>query len=251
MTDEEKTKAVEAALGKPVLPEFPEATSKIRLNLMVVASITIAMVILDVQVASTNTLLGVTFQGITTSNLKTMLLVINVYMFVHFAWCAFDGLQEWRLRVTGTRVAFITGSRMASPHADHPGDPRQSTLYNWWIEQNAQITRFDESAQRLKGEVTAVLDESRKAQPETRPMGPALENALNELYQEISSLTHLSGTVRKVIEAERVPVSLRRFDRAFMFFLRSQNLRWLVIEAGLPLAWGAASIALLCKEQFA
>ncbi|MET3442608.1 hypothetical protein ABIC94_003395 [Variovorax paradoxus] len=251
MTDEKAIEAVREALGKPVLPEFSDATSKIRLNLMIVACITIAMIILDVKVAPQNTLLGVTFEGLTTENLKTGLLAINLYMFIHFAWCAMDGLQEWRLRVTGTRVAFITGARFSSPDADHPSDPRQSTLYNWWLAQSARMKRIDEGSTKLQADLTRFVQESRHAdfQSGLEPGAP-IRSILDGLKSDMQTLTHEVGLAKGVVNSVRIPVSLQRFENAFQLFLRSQNLRWLVVEAGFPLLLGVSSIFLLLNERW-
>jgi hypothetical protein len=46
----------------------------------------------------------------------------------------------------------------------------------------------------------------------------------------------------KAITDARIPTSLQRFDRWFEFFLRSQNLRWLLIEFLAPV--GLAAVAL-------
>ena len=251
MNDDKKAEAVSQALGKPVQPEFSDATSKIRLNLMVIACLTMAMVILDVQVAPQNTLLGVTFQGITTENLKTGLLAVNLYMFVHFSWCALDGFQEWRLRVTGTRVAFITAGTFGSTDTDHPGDPRQSTLYNWWLAQAGRLTLIDEGAVKLQGDLAKFIEESKHADFQTGlTPGAPVRSILDGIRSDMQTLLQEVGQVRAVVQSARIPVSLKRVDGAFQMFLSSQNLRWLVVEAGFPLLLGATSIFLLLSERW-
>lgn len=245
------TEAVKEALGKPVLAEFSEATSKIRLNLMIAALITIAIVMLEVKVSPTNTLLGVTFEGLTTTNLKTCLLLVNVYMFIHFLWCAADGIQEWRLRLTGTRVAFLTGATWGSEATDHPSEPRQSTLYNWWLDQTRRFKSTDEAIQRIQSAIEQLAAATEN--PDTsKPIRPEQFAAtqVHSIKSDIQTLGQQLDAARATIESQRIPVSLERFDKAFQLFLRSQNLRWLLIEAGFPLLLGGCSIFLLLREHF-
>lgn len=49
------------------------------------------------------------------------------------------------------------------------------------------------------------------------------------------------------ITDERIPTSLRRFDRWFELFLRSQNLRWFVIELIGPVAFSIAALYFLLR----
>ena len=249
--EKNSTEAVKEALGKPVLPEFSDAVGKIRLNLMLVAMITIAVVILDVKVAPTNTLLGITFEGLTAQNLKTGLLMVNVYMFIHFLWCAADGVQEWRLRITGTRLAFLTGAAWGTEGTDHPSDPRQSTLYNWWLDQARRfkpveeaLTRFQVALERMHAESTTL-----PAHGSISPASP-FASILAALKSDMLTLGQQLDLARVTMESKRIPISLERFDGAFGLFLRSQNLRWLVIEVGFPLLLGSCSIFLLLSEKF-
>ncbi|RZL93306.1 MAG: hypothetical protein EOP76_09575 [Variovorax sp.] len=249
MAEKNSVEAVKEALGKPVLMEFSEATAKIRLNLMIAALITIAVVMLDVKVSPTNTLLGVTFEGLTTQNLKTGFLLVNVYMFIHFFWCAADSVQEWRLRITGTKVAFLTGAAWGTEGTDHPADPRQSTLYNWWLDQTRRFKDIDGAIVRMKDAIDAL---AAAVSPPSGPIAPELfaVSQLHSIKSDMQTLGQQLDAVRTTIESKRIPVSLERFDAAFSLFLRSQNLRWLVVEAGFPLLLGVCSIFLLCRERF-
>lgn len=107
--DEEKRKAVEKVLGEPIFDDFSDNTLKIRRNLLVVA-----------------------------------------YLVVHFGWNSITHFQQWRLRVTGTRLAFKTGRSPGlyledDERGDYPDDPRQSTLYTWWLVQAKQLASNPET----------------------------------------------------------------------------------------------------------
>jgi len=54
--------------------------------------------------------------------------------------------------------------------------------------------------------------------------------------------------VQKTISASRVPVSLKRFDGWVELFLRSQNLRWLLIDILVPALLAGSAIWLLLQH---
>lgn len=255
MTDEERIEkeheAVEQVLGKPFAAAMSDATEKIRRNLLVVSAITIAIVILGVRVAPANTLLGISFEGLTADALKKGLLAVNSYMLAHFLWCMLDELQEWRLRVSGTRSAFITAGTFGSEHADYPTEPRQSTLYNWWRTAAARFVRTDEAIKRLDGAVERLIatEEVKRNSGQIQPVSNA-GVLLQQIKSDIATLLNEVNQTKAVLMSQRINVSLKRFDRAFQLFLRSQNLRWLVIEAGFPVIFGLTSLAILVRDLY-
>lgn len=255
MTNEERTKKereeAEQILGNPFAAAMSDATEKIRRNLLVVSVITIAIVILGVRVAQANTLLGISFEGLTADALKKGLLAINTYMLVHFLWCMFDELQEWRLRVSGTRSAYITGATFGSEHADYPVEPRQSTLHNWWRSAAARFARTDEAIQRLDGAVERLIaTEEVKRNTGQVPPDSVAAVLLRQIKSDIATLLNEATQTKAVLSSQRVNVSLERFDKTYELFLRSQNLRWLVVEAGFPVLFGIASLGILVRDLY-
>lgn len=251
MEDKYSLEAVTEALGKPVMAEFPEATSKIRLNLMVVSLITIAVIMLDVKVSPTNTLLGVTFEGLTTATLKVCLLLVNVYMFVHFLWCAADYLQNWRLRITGTNVGFRFSPVWNTHGTDHPPDPQQSTLYNWWRDQSVVFKNMTEVVSRLQANIDKLAAApAHHGAAEAAQPNNSIASQIEAFKLDMNTVAQQLEVTRGIMEDQRIAASLKRFDSAFSLFLRSQNLRWLVVEAGFPLLLGGCSIFLLVAERF-
>jgi hypothetical protein len=49
------------------------------------------------------------------------------------------------------------------------------------------------------------------------------------------------------ITDDRIPTSLKRFDRWFELFQRSQNFRWLFIEFAAPVAFSIVALYYLLK----
>jgi hypothetical protein len=69
---------------------------------------------------------------------------------------------------------------------------------------------------------------------------------LAEIQKNVADLRHMIEAAQKTILAQRIPVSLARFDRCFRLFLRSQNLRWLAIDLVVPFSLAGYAIYLLC-----
>src|SRR5206468_22569 len=101
------------------------------------------------------TLFGFSLSGLTDQLVRQGLGIWIVYLVAHFGWMAWEGFAEWRLRLTGTRVAAVTVGTFASEEADYPTDPRQSTLANWWRGQAKRIGNLTELIRGLERRVEA------------------------------------------------------------------------------------------------
>lgn len=241
--------AVEKALGNPIDGDLSDNALKVRRNLLVFGMISIFITIGGVKLDPTSSVLGFKFSGVSETLITNALLAANVYFLLHFIWYAFEGLLEWRLRVTGTRLAFLTGSRYGSEHADYPDDPRQSTLYNWWLFNAKRIGSFKVTADDLSDKIKTWQD---KISPFQNGIdSPDFDNAMNTLNQAKAAVDKLSKqieTAEKTFTATRIPCSLGRFDGWFKLFLKSQNIRWLLIDILLPVAIGATATYLLLAK---
>ncbi len=146
---EKKIKAVLKVLGEPVICEFDDKTQKIRTTLFLLSIISISYILGGLKIEAASSFLGLKFSGLDDQLFRYMLLGAVAYLAMHFVWCAVDSFIEWRLRITGTKVAFVTTGTFASEHADYPNDPRQSTLYNWWKGQATSINGIDEKIEDI------------------------------------------------------------------------------------------------------
>ncbi|WIM06378.1 MAG: hypothetical protein OHM77_03575 [Candidatus Nitricoxidivorans perseverans] len=91
-------------------------------------------------------------------------------------------------------------------------------------------------------------DDRLKARFTENPDAMNIVNASTSIISTREEVVKLERTVieaRDTLLAARIPVSLRRFDNAFHLFLRSQNLRWLVVEFGAPIMAGTYALTLL------
>lgn len=242
--DENSLESVQKVLGSPVLGELTDQALKIRRNLLAIGSVSIFVTLTEISLDPSSVVLGFRFVGLSQRTINLGLLVVTAYFLVHFLWYAFDGLLEWRLRVTGTRLGFITGASFGSEHADYPPDPRQSTLYSWWLKHGRDVGALQlkavEIAEKLTDLQTTVVAEGAAM--------PQVIGTLSEIRTSVIQLQQLVEKSDKIALSPRIEASLQRFDGWFEFFLRSQNLRFLLIEILLPILVGMTAICLLSQN---
>lgn len=246
---ERKQKEAAKAMGEPFMIDFSESVRTMRTHLLVGSTIGLAAVFMGLKIKSDSVVFGLQFEGLTDAKITWLLLLVNVYLFVHFLWCSIDALQEWRLRLTGSKVAFVTGMSWGHESVDYPADPRQSTLYNWWVQSAKGMTSvqqaFAQVDEKLNWVMQQVVGQLSLGQA---PTLIAFQTANQQLAQSFMEIKASMDKASEVLTDARIPVSLERFDRAFKVFLRSQNVRWLVLEWLFPIAVGASAIGLLLKR---
>lgn len=247
--EDDKINAVEKVLGKPVSGDLPDNALIVRRNLLVFGFISVVIVLGGIRLDPGSSVLGFKFIGVSDNLVQKALLATNIYLLAHFAWYSIEGFLEWRLRVTGTKLAFLTGARFGSEHADYPDDPRQSTLYTWWLDNARRIGNFRVTADEISGKIDALKEEVNSIKrEENNPNLHGISNLFNETKNVIEKLRGQIETTEKVLLSERISCSLRRFDGWFRLFLKIQNLRWLLIDILMPMAVGGFAICLLAMQ---
>jgi hypothetical protein len=139
----------------------------------------------------------------------------------------------------------------SSEDADYPRDPRQSTLYNWWIAEAQRIGNLADHIPNFSARLTE-WEKTMKERFATGADAMNIVNATNILAEARTGLEALQRSLTQtenVFTSQRIPASLRRFDDWFGFFLRTQNLRWLVIELSMPLVVAVYALALLVERM--
>lgn len=239
--------AVEKAIGEPAFAELPENAWKIRTNLILASVISIVIVFGELHIEPDSQILGLKFKGLSDTILTNGLIAIVAYLLLHFLWASLDALLEWRIRVTGTRVAFVTTARLASEHGDYPNDPRQSSLYNWWKDEARKIGNLSTHMQDIESKLNKWEAELRAKFTEGAD-AMNITNAVMSISGTREEIVRFSREVKaaaEAIEAARIPTSLKRFDSWYGLFLRSQNLRWLIIDFLAPVLAGSYALLLL------
>lgn len=239
MAESDKGKEVEEALGKPIFDEFPEQMVRIRRNLMIFAFLVIAYKINGLEVSSQISTLGFRFEGLTNRGVDLTMFCLVLYHLIHFFWSSLTHLQQWRLRVTGTKLAHRTTAKFASEYGDYPDDPRQSTLYTWWHEKARQIRNIGRDAEALKSEISSWENKiSQLSDPTVKANLNSISTRLSRIEEIANDLKRAVDASTKVLDSKRIPVSLKRYDTWFMLFQWNQLLRWFLIEWLAPIGIG-------------
>jgi hypothetical protein len=68
---------------------------------------------------------------------------------------------------------------------------------------------------------------------------------MREIVITATQLQAAIESTAKALQSQRIPASLDRFDRAFHHFLTSQSMRWLLLDALLPLGLGVYALVQL------
>jgi len=239
---------VQKALGEPLMPEFTDFMRRVRTLLIIVSLISIGIIGGGLSIdPATSSILGIRFQGLSNEMIRTGILMVNSYLLIHFLWGSIDSWFEWIVRLTGTRVAYVTTGRLASGHCDYPSDPRQSTLYHWWKDEASKITSLTEPLEEMKEKLEAW---EKRVEEAILNNDPNLRVVVQDFQNVLTNINDVKMRIEKAettLTATRIPASLERFDQRFKFMLRSQNLRWLLLELLFPISLGGVSVYLLAS----
>ncbi|ENK2025271.1 hypothetical protein AB3A32_004688 [Vibrio alginolyticus] len=244
------SESVENVLLAPVQIEFTENVKKIRQNLMITSFVALFITLGGVSIDPSSTIFGLKFNGLNDALLYKGLLILILYFLAHFVWCAYESLQEWEVRVTGTKEAFIRADdmdidEMVKP--PFPSDPRNSTFYFWWSTQAKRIGSLKERLtainQRIESMET-VIHEMREKGASLSHSDVNISSQVQPLKIEIDSAVSSITRMEKVLVGNQLIVSMKTFDRRYKYFLNSQNIRWFVIDFFGPIMLSSAS--LLC-----
>lgn len=246
----QRVEAVEAALKSPVSAGLSEQAEKVRRNLLVFSLVSVAGVLWDVGLKTDASIFGFTFDGLTPDKILAGLALITGFSFVHFIWLSWDSFLEWRLRITGTRLAFVTVGRTSSEDADYPDDPRQSTLHYWWAERARITGDMSGKLSAMKPQLAEMVDRINAIQTDQIPYLAGIQGGISGLTHIVGRLQNDLAALSATFASQRPSVSLKRFDNWFSLFLRSQNLRWLLLDVGMPVLLASYALVLLLTKMW-
>jgi hypothetical protein len=238
---------VEEVLGEPINPELSEYAQKLRRNLLAFGAIYLFCWFNGVQISRDSTFFGIQLVGVNEQQFSAGTMLINAYLLVHFGWYAWEAILEWRVRITGTRNAYQTNSTNGGlPSAvDKSYDPRQSTLYNWWLRlarnighRNNVIDDFDQRLKQVERELKALDPKSVNVNVKD------LVASLAQLPDGLGQIRSYMERIDRALSSGRIEEALGRFDQWFKLMLRSQNMRMILIDISLPLFIGIAATGL-------
>ncbi|WP_394561816.1 hypothetical protein [Aquipseudomonas alcaligenes] len=229
MEKEERIKALKKALGEPVGFEISDVALKVKRNVMLVSLVVIVLILGEIKAADKISIFGVSLVGVTPAKLMLGLSVVLIYSLAHYLWYCTDFWGEWSLRVTGVRVAKGL-VHLGDDSVEELADPKQSTLYTWWLSRAENISAYSDLAEMIDTAIDEAVSHLGKGGD---PAG--IEFIASKFSDVRMVLRRDLVTFKGAVESNVIPMSLERFDRRFIFLLRSQNLRVLLADIILPI----------------
>ncbi|MWV17518.1 hypothetical protein F3I16_15860 [Pseudomonas sp. L-22-4S-12] len=237
MSEEQKIEALKKVLGEPIGFDISDAALKVKRNLMLVSLVVIVLVLGELKTSSKISIFGVSLDGVTPDKMMLGLAVVLIYSLIHYLWYCFELAGEWSLRVTGARLGFVTGAQWAEEGIDYPADPKQSTLYTWWLQEIKSfayykdlIAKVEEHKEEIDKRIEDIVKNNNPGSN-----GAMASNAITQLKGALEQARSSVSKAESIIANQRINVSLERFDKRFGLVLRSQNLRVLLAEILLPI----------------
>ncbi|KEY88738.1 hypothetical protein PC358_06295 [Pseudomonas capeferrum] len=203
--------------------------------------VVLVLIVGEIEAGSDFSILGVKLTGVTPFKLMVGLSIVLIYSLIHFIWYCYELYSEWSVRVTGTKLAFVTGAKLGATGADYPDDPKQSTLYTWWIQEARSMTAYSDLLNRVGESVQQFSVHVEQLQQRDMTVGGSVSSSIQGMNNTLEQIRRSLDSTESTITNTRVPESLARFDRRFSLLLKSQNLRMLVVEVGIPIILSLAA----------
>jgi len=201
---------------------------------------------MGINVSADSALLGIKFINLKDWHIQFSLGIFVIYFLIHFIWIAYESYGEWVIRTTGAKLAFSTSNKAPSVDGDYPDDPKNSTLYNWWSEKSKYLPAEKAKLNDALTNISRLLSDIKDYQVENRT---SIDSRINadwmKAVSEISSINSSISQLVMIFESNRITESLRRFDNKYKLLIKSQNLRWIVFDIGLPIILGLISLFML------
>lgn len=242
---------IEKVLGEPVFEDFSENTFRIRRNLLVTSGIAIFLIFNHITIQKAD-FFGVTLEKLTTDSIYQALILIVGYNWVHFLANAREHYLQWKIRRTGTKLSHITAGTFASELGDYSSDPKQSTLYHWWL---VTVRRFrhgssiEEELQRMQ-QLLANVSLRLQSSQITPDIVNEIKGFLNSIDKGTQDFEMKTMEIRNILQSKRVEESLRRFDENFFSYLDWKLSKWIIIEFSLPIVVGLIALIMLIYSRF-
>ena len=142
------------------------------------------------------------------------------------------------------------GVRLGSKDGDYPDDPRQSTLYYWWLQRASEIGQLEDDVTEINSALQRIECSLNTVNSSLNPNDVReIRSKLSTLQPTVQKLAQAFEACERTIASTRIPASLKRFDDCFKLFLSSQNLRWFFFNLLIPISLSVAAIILLAAKN--
>lgn len=231
-SESEKIKVIR----EPFPIEMSPVAERVRRNLLIASFITIFALWNDLKININPNNLGVTIDGLDTSLIYTVLLIILIYELLYFMSYVISHYQYWCIRLTGTDLVHedLIGFGGSNPKKDLVSDRKQSNFYNWWLERSKYTKKLEPLFQQC--------EENIKKRQHLLDSDAGLKTQVNEI---INTINAINATPEDEIENR-----LEKFTKTYKTMTRIQCFRWFFLEAGLPIMIGLCAIIWLMVDMF-
>lgn len=210
---------------KPKIDPLDINAQRIRRNILVTSIISFFLTYGSSGIDTENSsFVGVKFDELNIDYIKALLILMLVYLIAHFLWYVSDDIKANALKLTGIAIkkknlgsALFPSDGMLDPVAD---ETEQSTLYSWWVGRQRYAKEYKECLEQLLDDGSPINNHEKHAK--------VIETML--------------------IEEEHISKALQRFDRKFWSYQKSQLLRWIIADVGMPTCVGISSIIILIRS---
>ncbi|ELU4011386.1 hypothetical protein QPB16_004319 [Vibrio vulnificus] len=241
--DSSKIEAIEKLMGDPTPLEVTDYEEKIRRNLLFASMVVFGLTYLKLIPSSDSKFFGLSFDNLTPESIYIVLLVIVSYELTHYIWLVVNKISYWKVRLTGTNPGVTrgnTGMRFGDEFDsyDHAGNQENSNFYVWMLEQNRTLNpilnNYSETWAKLESMAfdNESLDSSRS----------------QEVLTKLNEISALQTRLEKHLTNIRIDASMQRFDSNYSMMVRSQSLRWVMLDLILPVLSGVGAIVLLLSS---
>lgn len=215
--DEEKDK-VEKLLSEPMFADMTDNELKIRRNLLIVSFISIFVSVSGIHIDESVVIWGITFKYLTPDKIYFALWLICFYLFLHFSWISIHIGVELTLRARGARNSI--------------------SMYKWWFNEIREVNN-------LILPTKTVIEHCEKLK--------AVDvNNKENIDAVLTSSSNIQNYLKRMTSLAETPFfqnSLKNYDKWYIRFINSQNLRWIIIEIGLPIIMGLVTLVLLGSKM--
>ena len=216
----------EKVLLKPNIEPMDGNTQRIRRNLLASSVIAFFFSFGSQGIDAESSFVGVKFEGLEPAVIQLLLLLALAYFLLHFVWASVDHLKENCLRLTGVAIPMARSvAYVASKHTLEPntGESRHSTIHSWWQGQREQLRQYDEL-------LTSMRDRAEAGKH---------EQVVNEVKTRIEELEH---------QASYISEAMQRYESGFWRYQRSQLVRWMAFDFGVPFGTGVLFSVLMAID---
>lgn len=239
----EHEERIEQIMKEPLPIEASDHEEKIRRNLLLASAISFCFTYLKLMPAKDTSFMGLKFENLTPETIYVLLLAFVGFELFQYTWLVSNRFIYWRVRLTGINTQVTRGNRggmFASENDpyDYSGKPENSNFYTWMLENKRDVVSRKDALDSAWSKVESYTFNSKNLTTTERK---DILNKLNEIQTQTSLL-------EKNITNIRISASMKRFDNWFSMLVRSQSIRWLLLDFLLPVSFGLLAIVLLIPK---